>query len=397
MVQSDFEMSAPPVVLNVAHREAWVDFGLLLLIALIFGGTAFRSSIAVPGLLLPLLFLKRIDLRFLLVIGAVLTFKVLTSLLVAPGVNYVDYPMDYAWIAREMMTLVLFFAWMLMGQRVLSASRILELGWQVPVLILIILYVIVFLTSGILLIGGIDSLQALILLMYYLLFIGTKSLAIRCGAAVALYLTALSPPDSSFTVIACGTLFAIFALDVFGLSKKTVPWRLAVIAGISVLLVMSLFAYLVNLRPPKANGEGNNGYTRSTLAASGYEQLAQEPILGSQVGRGILPIYAVEMLGWSQYFNGSGEYNIYSLSFHNSFIYLLTRFGLLSLILFGLFIGRVPRAGPIHVVLFTLVLITSAGANVVIESLRSGPGVGFALGALLPFVNENVRGRRTKL
>jgi hypothetical protein len=45
----------------------------------------------------------------------------------------------------------------------------------------------------------------------------------------------------------------------------------------------------------------------------------------------------------------------------------------------------VPRKGPLPIVIFTVLVLLSISANVVIESLRSGPGVALVLGALFSF------------
>ena len=366
-------------------KDSWKTFALLLFITFVFAATAFRYEFAVPGLFLPLCFVRREDRKYILAVGLILIIKIGSSLLAKPSLDYIGYPMDYFWIGREVTSVFLFYAWIFMGQTVMPLQRILTLGWKTLVLLLLTLYGCLTIFSSLSLVGGIDNLEALILLFYYILILGSTPRLVRFAAMVGLVLTALWPANSDFTIIACVALLSIYSFGYFNIANKSVPWRMAILIGIGILLVMSLFAYLVHFRPTRTDGEGNNGYTRATLAVAGYNELAKEPVLGSQLGRGILPLGTIEQLGWSQYFSNTGEYNAYALSYHDSFIYLLTRFGFLAPFLFVLFLQRIPRYGPLHVVAFSLIMILAAGANVVIESLRSGPGVGFVLGMLFGF------------
>ncbi|MBP0110351.1 O-antigen ligase family protein [Bradyrhizobium vignae] len=356
---------------------------LVLLVALIMGGTAYRYSFAIPGLLLPVLFMRRTDLAFLSGLAVFFVLKIAASMLVEPGSEYGFYSLDYQWIARETGTICLFFFWLLMGERVLPLRRLTSLSWKVHAGALIILFCLFYSYFGRIEIGTIDNLSALVLLLIYVLIIGPYGAAIRLCAVTVLVLTVLIPLESSFAIISCFILLGIYGFVLVGHQRLRLPWRLLTSMSIVVLVVMSQFAYLIDVRPVRSTGEGNNGYIRAALAEAGYREIKDRPILGSPMGRGILPISIINELKWEQYFEPGSGYDVFALSFHNSFIYLLARYGICSFFLFFLLLKRIPRSGPAHAVLFTMTLVLGMGANVVIESLRSGPGVAFALGTLV--------------
>ncbi|MEJ0094649.1 MAG: O-antigen ligase family protein [Methylocella sp.] len=217
--------------------------------------------------------------------------------------------------------------------------------------------------------------------------------------ALAILLLTSTHLVSSYTTISCLSLTLIFCVRSTALSRVIVPWRITVIVAIVCLALTSLFASYVNLKDSRVS-EGNNGQARETLAQHAFSVFMDFPLIGTPLGRGIVPLEAVEELGWEQYLDpeiakdmaAAGEessaslgYDVYSLSFHNGFLYLLTRFGVLSLFLIYFLVRYVPRKGPLPIVIFTVVVLLSISANVVIESLRSGPGVALVLGALFSF------------
>ena len=189
-------------------------------------------------------------------------------------------------------------------------------------------------------------------------------------------------------------LFLFFIQSSF-ISRIVVPWRITVVVAIALLTFASTFAASVNLKD-NANSGGNNGETREALAGYALSIFCDFPIFGTPMGRGIIPTGIVEELGRAQYFDpdvaqvitetyGFQSFDIYALSFHNGYLYFLTRFGLFSFLLFYLIIREVPRRAPLPLVLFSIVMLLSISANVVIESIRAGPGVALVLGALFSF------------
>lgn len=359
------------------------DFLLLLLVSLSMCGVAYRFSPAILGMFLPVFFFRRKDVPLLLPLCCLLFMKVVLSIFIEPTSGYQFYAMSYSWMAREVGTIFLFYAWILFGQNVLTAEKLCRMKGSHFLFFIGIIYMMLFSFSGSYVISGINNLIIVLYSLYYFLIVAAFPRIFRWISVALIVATALVPMQSSFTVISSVVLIALAVGKELRFVDKMVPWRKIAIFGVAFLMVMSLFAYLVYVRPVRESGEGNNGHARAVLATAGYEQFLSEPILGSPLGRGILPVQVVENFGWWQYFSDSDNYNIYALSFHNSFIYLLTRFGLFSIILFGLFFRRIPKLGPMHAVAFMLVLFLGTGANVVIESIRSGPAVGFALGLLL--------------
>ncbi len=207
---------------------------------------------------------------------------------------------------------------------------------------------------------------------------------------------------SSYTTINCLFLIFLFCIRYTILTRLVIPWRTTIIVAIVFLTFASLFASYVNLKD-SAVSEGNNGAAREALAKAAFSVFVDFPLFGTPFGRGIVPIEVVEDLGWDQYLDpeigkemaevvspGSAGYDIYALSFHNGFLYLLTRFGMLSFFLIYLIIRCVPRKGPLPVVIFSVIVLLSISANVVIESLRSGPGVALVLGALFSFKRQDI-------
>jgi hypothetical protein len=362
---------------------------LLFVVACILIATSSRSLIAVPGLFLPVIFFKREDILYVIPLMVVLLIKIVLGMVVYPSDDYAAYSIDNVWIIREAVTVFLFFAWMIIGYRKIDLDFMKRQNGIVIWLIILMIYVSLYVSDGSFIISGISNSQALLWFMFFIIFTGKYSIFSKTLAFIIILSTGLIPRQSSFTVISSVAMMSLLVLSFTPFAKTIVRWRAIAIVAIVFLVTASSFAYLVHVRATRDTGEGNNGYTRSILANAGYNQFINEPLLGSPYGRGILPLPVIQKLGWEQYFLDPSTYNIYSLSFHNSFIYLLTRYGLLSLVPFWLIVRRIPRSGILPMVIFTLVLFLSAGANVVIESLKSGPGVALALGALFSVGRNN--------
>lgn len=352
-------------------------FGMVML--------SLRGTAGLALMMPALLYLRREDLWFLGWVSFALVLKMLVSYLSGPTAGYELYDFDLEWFIREPATLLLTLAWLRLGLGVWDFRFFGRLG---PRVILGMIACVVaarayYLNAPFL--SGIDASQAVALLGLFMLC-QPRNYGVRWaifGAVLAV--VCLGPIRSSFTVIAIASVVMCGLISYFGIGLRVVKWRPIVVGTIAFLMAASFFAEAVNLRGVRPNGEGNNGATRELLASEALSVLKTAPLSGTSMGYGIVPVLTIsDTLGWTQYFdpNFDGVYNVYALSFHNGFWYLATRFGLFS-ILFGLVMWTsAPQRGSLPYVIFSMVMCLSISANVVVESIRAGPGVFFAFGVL---------------
>lgn len=239
-----------------------------------------------------------------------------------------------------------------------------------------------------------------LLSLYFLFICVARGRGVVVPLSLAMTLVMSAGLDSSFTAIATIIIWLAFIARIFQIKRVQFPFRASVAIIICILMVGSLFAAYINLR-----ATGNNGGDRAILAGFGYDVIARYPLLGSPLGRPIVPLEAIQELNWSQYLVGSDAsgktFNTYGLSFHNSFIYLLSRFGLFGLAAIFSIIALVPRRAQLVDVMFAAVPLVFAGANVVIEGLRAGPAFGLVLGSIISYgvrvkahrLGEEINGR----
>jgi hypothetical protein len=355
-------LGAKPTSLDITSKHPeepkTTSFFVFTLVSLVLIGTSYRSLIVVPGLFIPLLFIKREDRTYLGALILVLLTKICLGYFLEPSAGYAAYKQNNIWLLREPTTILLFFTWILFGYRYATLEFFTKQNWKKIFGVIIAIYVAQFLFDDRIILSGISSAQALAWFLFFILLIGNAPKLVKFIILALIIGTGFIPMDSSFTMIASMIMGMIYVLPYFHLTEIKLQWRIIAIFTIALLMVSSTFAYLVYVRETRATGEANNGYARAILAEAGYE------------------------LGWSQYFTDPEEYNIYNLSFHDSFIYILVRYGIFSIVLYWLIVCRIPSKGRLPLVLFGSILLLSTGANVVIESLRAGPGVGMALGAL---------------
>lgn len=371
-------------LISLAKKNSkMISVGVLVVIGLVFDTTAYRSTLTLAGLIIPLFYFNLKDFTYLLPVIAISFLKIFLTFVMDPDINYATYLQNDAWMFREPVTLILCYAWLVFGRRHVDPGLLLNLKPKIVWILLVIAYACVAIYEKSLILSGVSNLHILLFLIFYCAFTGNYSRVLKFSVLMLVLGTALIPRQSSFTVIASFSLVLFFFLSKFRVANITLPWRPVAIVCICFLMASSTFAYLVHVRATRATGEGNNGYTRSLLAEDGYNQFMETPVLGTPYGRGILPFKTIQNLGWTQYFTDTETFNIYNLSFHDSFIYLLTRYGLLSLFLFYMLVRLVPQRGRLMEVLYSCVFLLAAGANVVMESLRAGPGFGFALGVML--------------
>jgi hypothetical protein len=358
--------ASTPLILAVfacmAALECYFSVGIVVLVALLL------KSVRRPALL--------IGGAFLIMAAA----KCAASWYLAVPVGYDVLPFNAASAARELFTVFLTFEMFALGWYVLP-KRVWMQTSKLVLLFLISTNVILHIArSHQLLFATSDNTQLISLYALYIMILRARTpLQLAMPVVVGLFLAA--GLSSSFTATAALMLTGIALIRVSPLRSIQVNWRLVATAAVIFFSVASLFAYAVNLRAAET---GNNGFTRSILAHSAWEVTAHSFVFGTPIGRMIVPINVIDVLGWTQYLDDQSEYNLYALSFHNSFLYLLTRFGI-SAIAFEVFViaTLVPKRGNIADVLFMMIPLLFMSANVVVESARAGPALALVLGSLL--------------
>ena len=362
-------------------------------------GLHFAAGLA--GAAIPLYRNLRFYLWKIAPIILILAIKTVISMAMPVGGygEYKDYAFNTSFLIRECITIVSFYAWFYFGlhsynYRILRSHRNSFL-----LLLLIFAPLSQFIVSGSVDLYAVDASQIFFLFLIFMIFVDRHSDLLSLSVAFAALAITATSLLSSYTTISATMLVFIYASRTANLGRQIVTCRPVMITAVIILTFASLFAYLVNFKDDSlSRTKGNNGYTRSILATEAFSTYAEFPLVGTPFGRGIMPVRVVKALGWEQYFdpeiaremaeavteNGSSDasYDIYAISFHNGFLYLLTRFGIFSILLIYLILSHAPRRAPFMVVVFAVVVLLSISANVVIESVRSGPGVGFVLGVL---------------
>lgn len=372
-------------------KSQYIDlFVLILSMSLL--SVHFAGGLA--GTLFPILKINFSKFNMLIPIIILLIFKIIITIF-SPLGQYSTYNFNYIFLIRESFTILLFYTWFIIGLYIYNFTFFILMKWTSVIIVLLLLPIVQVYSSGAPIMATIDASQAIFFLLIFVVFFErTHSIYLKLFTLSILLSTSFAL-RSSFTTL-CGfmLLFLFFTQSTF-ISRIMVPWRITVVVAIAFLTFASTFAESVNLKD-NANSDGNNGETREALAGYALSIFSDFPVFGTPMGRGIIPTGIVEELGWDQYFDpdvaqvmtetyGLQSFDMYALSFHNGFLYLLTRFGIFSLLLLYLIIREVPRRAPLPLVLFSTVMLLSISANVVIESIRAGPGVALVLGALFSF------------
>ncbi len=377
---------------NLRHRD-------IIVILISFSLLSLHFAAGLAGTLFPILKMRLSHFKILVPIILLLVFKIISSMVLSPG-QYESYKFDYIFLIRETVTLMLFYTWLMIGVHLYNFSFFRSLNWKSVTIIILSVPLVQVFSFGTPVMAGITAAQAVFFFIIFVVFFErVHSIHLKLFTLCILLSTSFWL-QSSFTTICALTLLLVFLISSTFVSRIMVPWRVTVVVAIAFLSYASTFAHQVNLKDD-ASSNGNNGGARETLAGYAFSIFSDFPILGTPMGRGIIPAGVIEELGWVQYLDAdvgevmAEEYRVqgfdaYALSFHNGFLYLLTRFGIFSILLFYLIIREVPRRAPLPLVLFSVVMLLSISANVVIESIRVGPGVALVLGALFSFQRKQL-------
>ncbi len=376
--------------MSVKNSQYLDLFVLILSMSLL----SIHSPAGLAGTLFPIAKINFSKFKMLIPIILLLIFKIIMPIF-SPLGQYSTYNFNYIFLIRESFTILLFYIWFIIGLYIYNFSFFASMKWTSVTIALLLLPIVQVYSSGAPIMATIDASQAIFFLLIFVVFFERNHGIYLKLLTLGILLSTSFALKSSFTTI-CGVmlLFLFFIQSTF-ISRIMVPWRITVVVAIVFLTFASTFADSVNLKD-NANSGGNNGETREAFAGYALSIFCDFPVFGTPMGRGIIPIGIVKEMGWNQYFDpdvaqvftetyGFQSFDIYALSFHNGFLYLLTRFGLFSLLLLYLIIREVPLRAPLPLVLFSTVMLLSISANVVIESIRAGPGVALVLGALFSF------------
>lgn len=364
--------------------DGWVaSAGLWTLSVLAMTLLAMRQEVAIALMIVVPLLLGRAGRRFICGLLFVIAAKFTCDALSVTSQGYEDYDFRPVWLVREAVTVTLFFTWYWIGIHAFHPGYFSRWSNKWLCVMAATIVVLRWALGASIYFGGVDNAQALVYLLVFLILVRNRR---DLSSAVALLgvLALNAPMTSSFSVIVCIAMIVIFLSTRLSTAERNIPWRMPFVAGIGFLAIASVFAYVVHLRGVRANGEGNNGYTRSILALRSYQVIEDNWVYGTPLGRGILPTDMFYSLGWLQYVSDSADskFDSYAVSYHNGVLYLFARFGLFAIAFLVALLYFVPPRGPIAFVVMTLVFLLAISANVVIESIRAGPGVGLALGTL---------------
>lgn len=346
---------------------------------------ALESRIALGAIVALLALQKRCrvwTLLFLTLFAPFVALKLLASAAMPTDDSYSAFPFDPLIGIREASTVALTLIMLIVGYRFLHRLYLYSSSMWLLLSFSIINWAFHAYQFSEIFPATPDNTQLLSLYFIFICVSRGRGAVVPLGLAMTLVMSA--GLDSSFTAIATILIWLSFIARVLRVKKVQFPFRASVAIIICILMIGSLFAAYVNLR-----ATGNNGGDRAILAGFGYDVVAKYPLLGSPLGRPIVPLEAIQQLNWSQYLVGSDatgkSFNTYGLSFHNSFIYLLSRFGLVGLAIIFFIIALVPRRAQLVDVMFVAVPLVFAGANVVIEGLRAGPAFGLVLGSIISY------------
>jgi hypothetical protein len=328
-------------------------------------------------ILFPIVLLRRRALIPLLCLCGIFAFKFAASKFLPVPFGYESYQVSSIAALKEMFSVALSLECFLLGYFVLN-KRFFE---KIDQRLLLGLCIINVVTHDIiyksLFWATFDSPQIISLFSLFVVTQVRRSSFMAKAVAAVLVFEMNARLGNSFTAIAGIVILLAVAVKSLRLNVR-LPWRAAVTALIIFFSVASLFAYLVSVRT-----EGNNGTTRAYLASVAWSVIKDAAPFGTPIGLPIVPVYGIDNLGWTQYFSATGEeFNIYGLSFHNSILYLMSRYGILALPIFVWFLRFVPKRGPLTLLMMTAVVFLGLSANVAIESVRAGPGAALVLGSL---------------
>lgn len=356
--------------------------GWLLVVFACLAGLELYVAVAAMVILVPIFKAPRPSLNFLAALGIIILLKTITGRFVDLGPEYASYRMNDAAAAREYTAIALTGLLFVTGRHFLTreAIEVIPGGWLVTFSVANILIHAV--SRGDVFSATADNTQ---IISFYLLYIVAIRKLDGAWPIVALLLAIFHAAglQNSFSSAAAAMIMMLFITTRLNLTNRFGDYRSAVAVTILCFMFLSLVAYLFVFR---INGEGNNGYTRAFLAQTAYRIFSEHPFTGTTIGLPVIPSSLIYMLGWMQYLDDQGDFNIYGLSFHNSLLYVLTRFGIFGYAAFFIFIVKnVPRRGLISDIAFTVIPFLFLSANVAFESARAGPGVALVLGSLFSF------------
>jgi len=381
--------SGPVSAPKKAHLGRGLNKSTLKLFFFVFllvcmAGSINYSSIGAALLFLPIFFLGKNALKPIAVIAVFLASKSLYSAVSAAPEGYESYEFSYYWLIRENYTLLCFIIWFYAGAELFDFAFFRSFGWAINLFIVISISIFRVFYAGTPFLAGVDSLQILAYAIPFFIILDRAYSRLSAIMAAFLSILLLGIPDSSFSVLITAVIVSACIFRSINIDRISIPWRGPLAACIVFLTFASLFASAVHLRGERKNGEGNNGATRELLAHEAIDVFKNNALTGTNLGRGIVPPAVIDLrLDWQQYFTGDDPLsNIYALSFHNGFLYLLTRFGVFSSVIIWLLLSSTPRRGELSLVLFSFTLCLAISANVVLESIRAGPGVALVLGII---------------
>lgn len=376
--------------MNVMKSKYFDIFIIVISMSLL----SLHYAAGIAGVMLPIVKLNISKFKILIPIIILMIFKMILFMFF-PLEQYSTYEFSYIFLFREVLSILLFYIWFIVGIHIYNLSFFSSLNWKIVVLALLSLPIVQVYSYGAPVMATIDASQAVFFLFIFVVFFERKyNVYLKLFTLVILLSTSFALKSSFTTICGLTLLFSFFVSSTY-ISRMMVPWRISVVVAIVFLTFASTFASQINLKDNE-NSDGNNGETREILAGHALSIFSEFPVFGTPMGRGIIPKAVIDKMGWDQYSDpdlakaigeeyGFQSFDIYALSFHNGFLYLLTRFGIFSLLLFYLIIREIPRRAPLPLVLFSIVMLLSISSNVVIESIRSGPGVALVLGALFSF------------
>lgn len=376
-----FAVAPGPVDFSVSPR--WQSGLVLAFVVICFVALEIYIGAGVVVAALPFLAVPRLSVRVLLGFSIFVAIKTMIGVYVDMGPAFAAYAFSLAAAGREYVALLTTLLMFVLGFKVLTREAFARIGSGWLLVIPVLNIAVHAVTREDVLAATADNTQILSLYVLFLVVL-RRANGLWPLLAVLLALLLGAGLKNSFTTVAVLTILSCYMLKNVGLAERVGPYRLLVFGYIAAFMVLSLIAYLFVFRVVvEGVGEGNNGYTRAYLARFAYMTFFDHPITGTTIGLPAVPTDAIYLLNWTQYLTGDNGANIYGLSFHNSLLYLLTRLGCIGYaILAWLFLRLVPRQARLPDIVFTAVPFLFFSANVVLESVRAGPGVALVLGSL---------------
>jgi hypothetical protein len=329
-------------------------------------------------------------------LAAIFFIKIIHALFSLPGAEYGFYLKNYTQLGIEVFTVAMFFLYVVIGKFIGERFLINRPYFYLCAALGVWITRLPF--DETIFLHGVDSTQIIIILLLFL-SLNRDGVSAMESILSVLFMIFLSHKFlSTFTSLSAICLLCFYVVRSLGFNEIRFPGRKAYIFMGLIFTFASFVAPYVHLKDDDIT-EGNNGFTRSYLADKAFETIELSSPLGTPMARGIVPVDAVIELGWDQYFyggSGAEDYNIYSLSFHNGFIYMISRYGVLALLMHFLVYRLIPREIEFGGFLLLLLCMISISANVVVESIRAGPGVGLAIGVALSMARFNIANKKVK-